>query len=168
MVVDLSSVPKECVYIVYDEVARSFYVGYTLSMGNTVGKLWEMTAGRPTLEFRVLTVSDDLTTLKLHTEYYRNMYLDAGFSEMGSRGRKTLQYKVRIVVAPDFKNVDVQLVSARGDGVVVGRFKTKQEARDFTLVYYGDDNLFRLPVYATNSLTKELLLDIGKPRGRGI
>ena len=157
MILDLSKLPKQAVYLVIDEVANSFYVGYTLNMGGALPMLYDLVGGLPTLEFRILVNTSDLTTLKLHTEYYRNMYLKTGYTEIVERGRKTLQYRARVVVASDFKYVDVELVTARGDGMVVGRFKTKKEAQEFIMVYYGDDNEYRLPVYASNSLTKEFL-----------
>lgn len=119
--------------------------------------LYDMATRLPTLELRVLVDTNDLTTLKLHTEYYRNIYLEKGYSELIVRGRKTLEYNVRVVVAPDFKYVDVELVTARGAGTVVARFKTRAEANDFVMAYYGADNPYRFPVYASNSLTKEFL-----------
>jgi hypothetical protein len=90
------------------------------------------------------------------------MYLKTGYTELIERGRKTLQYRTRVVVAPDFKYVDVELVTARGDGMVVARFKTKKEAQEFVMVYYGPDNTDHFPVYACNSLTKEFLARKGE------
>lgn len=157
MIVDLSKIPKQAVYLVIDKVARSFYVGYTLNMGGALPMLYEMAARLPALELSVLTSTSDYITLRLHTEYYRNIYLDMGCSELIVRGRKALEYRVRVMVAPDFKYVDVELVTARGDEMVVARFKTKKEANEFTLMYYGDDNPYRFPVYAANADTKALL-----------
>jgi hypothetical protein len=55
--------------------------------------------------------------------------------------------------------MEVRLVTARGDSDrVVGRFKTTAEALEFVMVYYGTGNPYCLPVFATNSLTKEYLL----------
>ena len=164
MILDLSKLPKQAVYLVIDEVANSFYVGYTLNMGGALPMLYEMGCGLQTLEFRILVTTSDLITLKLHTEYYRNMYLKTGYTELIERGRKTLQYRTRVVVAPDFKYVDVELVTARGDGMVVARFKTKKEAQEFVMVYYGPDNTDHFPVYACNSLTKEFLARKGEVR----
>lgn len=163
MVVDLARLPKAGVYIVVDEVARTFHVNYTLSMGSALARVYDLVGGRSALSFRTMSVTTDLITLKLHTEYYRNIYLDMGYTDMVYSGRKHLQYKVRIVVAPDFKNIDVELVTARGEGMIVGRFKTRNEARDFALVYYDSGNPYRLPVYALNSLTRELVSEVRKP-----
>jgi hypothetical protein len=162
MIVDLAGLPKEAIYSIVDEGSKTFHVNYTLSMGNTLNRVYDMVGGRPTLKFRVLVATSDPTTLKLQTEYYRNMYIALGYTEMMGSRRKTLQYRVRVVVAPDFKGMDVQLVSARGDGFTVGRFATKIEARVFALEYYGD-NPYRFPVYSTNSLTRELLERERKP-----
>lgn len=157
MILDLSKLPKQAVYLVIDEVGHSFYVGYTLNMGGVLPMLYDLGTRLPALELRVLVSTSDLITLKLHTEYYRNIYLDKGFSEIIVRGRKALEYRARMVVAPDFKYVDVELVTARGSGMVVARFSTKAEAEDFIMVYYGTGNPYHFPVYASNSLTKEVL-----------
>lgn len=163
MILDLARLPREGVYLVVDEAARTFHVNYTLSMGSALARVYDLVGGRSTLSLRVLSATSDLITLKLHTEYYRNIYLGMGYTDMVYRGRKPLAYRVRIVVAPDFKNIDVELVTARGEGMIVGRFGTRNEARDFALVYYDSGNPYRLPVYALNSLTRELVSEVGKP-----
>lgn len=157
MIMDFSRLPKSGVYSIVDEVAQCFYINYTSNMSGCLASIYGFERPGTTLDFRILVNTSDLTTLKLHTEYYRNMYLKTGYTEIVERGRKTLQYRARVVVASDFKYVDVELVTARGDGMVVARFKTKKEAQEFVMVYYGDDNEYRLPVYASNSLTKEFL-----------
>jgi len=106
------------------------------------------------LTLRVESTGSDLETLKLHTEYYRNMYSKHIYK------RKALVYRVRVVPSSGFKMMDVRLVSARGEERVVGRFKTAREASDFIDMYYGEDNPFRLPVYSVNADTKAFLLDM--------
>ncbi len=157
MVIDFSQLPKEGVYSIVDQSARCFYINYTSSMGSCLARIYEFEKPGTTLEFRVLVVTNDLITLKLHTEYYRNIYKLSGFTEISPPARKALRYRTRVIVAPDFKSVDVELVSSRGDGNVVARFKTKAEAQEFVMVYYGPDNPYRFPVYASNSLTREVL-----------
>ena len=163
MIVDLARIPKAGVYLLLDDESRNFYVGYTVDMGSALARVYEMAARLPALGFCMLTEGDDLVSLKLHTEYYRNMYLGVGYKEIMAPGRKSLQYRVRVVVAPDYRNIDVELVTARGLSKVVGRFRTKAEAQDFVMYSYGEDNPYRLPVYATNSLTREVLAQDGKP-----
>jgi hypothetical protein len=136
---------------------------------NTVGalpRLWEevsrVRAPGSTLEFRSLSVTTDIETLKLHTEYWRDEFQKRGVAELLPRGRKTLQYEVRCVVDEDYDWVDIVLVSARGDKKIVGKFRTMVEATEFVEAYYGSDNPYLLPVYAVNSRTSEYILDLGK------
>ena len=129
-------------------------VSYTTSMGAELLELYGQFAGQSGITIEVVSAGADLETLKLHTEYYRKLYGSTG------HGRKAIQYKVRVVPSGDFKYMDVQLVTARGDSIkVVGRFKSAALARDFIETYYGTDNPFCLPVYSANADTKALLLD---------
>lgn len=152
------SLPQQCVYGVFDESRNMFSIGYTQSMARTLGELYTLYQGSPGYQLRVLTETGDSQHLKLYTEYYRDRYRAMGWVELGSPGRKTVQYRVRCMVAPNFKSVRVELVMARGDvDRVVGVFKTDGEARDFIETCYGTDNSNCFPVYAANSLTKEFL-----------
>ena len=146
---ELLGLPRSGVVIVGR--GSSFLVSYTTSMGAELCDLYNQFGGQSGLTLRVCSANCDLETLRLHTEYYRNMYGSVGHK------RTALRYKVRIVPGVGLKYVDVELVSARGEGKVVARFKNAREAREFIETYYGEDNPFRLPVYAANSATKEFL-----------
>lgn len=162
MIVDLAGLPRACVYSVVDIETNRFYVNYSVNMVGALSRLWEEVGSRgSTLEFRVMSVTTDLETLKLHTEYWRDVMVGRGMTELLPRGRKTLQYEVRCVVDEDYDWVDIVLVSTRGDRKVVGKFKTMVEAAEFVEMYYAGDNPYRLPVYATNSRTSEYILDSG-------
>lgn len=162
------SLPREAVFVIEQPVTRCFYINYSTSMGQGLARLYDRWNGKPragTLVLRVLVSTPDIETLKLHTEYWRRDYLSRGWNELESAGRVSLRYKAKIVVAPNFKSVDVRLVTARGDmDKIVGRFKTAAAAQEFIDMYYGPDNPLCLPVYACNSLTKELILDKGDRR----
>jgi len=135
-------------------VGDDVIVNYTTSMGAELLRLYTEFGGQSGLTLRVESTGSDLETLKLHTEYYRNMYSKHIYK------RKALVYRVRVVPSSGFKMMDVRLVSARGEERVVGRFKTAREASDFIDMYYGEDNPFRLPVYSVNADTKAFLLDM--------
>ncbi len=154
--------PRECVLVVENAATRCFYINYTTSIGQSLARLYDQWNGKPragTLELRVLSVTTDIETLKLHCEYWRDQYINRGWTELLPPGRGALRYKPRVVVAPDFSCMEVRLVNARGDSdKVVGRFKTTTEAQEFVMVYYGSGNQYCLPVFATNSLTREYLL----------
>lgn len=168
MLVDLAGLPRACVYSVVDIETNRFYVNYSVNMVGALSRLWEDVSrvGSPgnTLEFTVLTVSTDIETLKLHTEYWRDVMVGRGMTELLPRGRKTLQYEVRCVVDEDYDWVDIVLVSARGDKKIVGKFRTMGEAAEFVEMYYGGDNPYRLPVYAINSRTSEYVIGTGTSR----
>ncbi len=168
MLVDLDKLPRACVYGVTEVETHRRYVNYSMNMVGALSRLWEE-VGRSrspgsTLEFEVLSVSTDIETLKLHTEYWRDKCSRWGYTDLLPRGRKALQYEVRCVVDDDYDFVDIVLVSARGDKKVVGKFKTMEEAVGFVEMYYAGDNPYRLPVYAANSRTSEYLreLEVGR------
>lgn len=166
MIVDLAGLPRACVYSVVDIETNRFYVNYSANMAGALSRLWEEVGNRGgTLEFTVLTASTDIETLKLHTEYWRDVMVGRGMTELLPRGRKTLQYEVRCVVDDDYDWVDIVLVSARGDKKVVGKFRTMAEAVEFVEMYYAGDNSYRLPVYAVNSRTSEYVMGSGKGTG---
>lgn len=134
-------------------------VSYTTSMGPHLEGMYNQFRGQSNIEMVVRSAGTDLETLKLHTEYYRNYYVRNGFTLLLTNYRKSIQYRVRVVPSSEFKGVDVEVVSARGDSKVVGKFKNIRDAKDFIETYYGTDNSFKFPVYAVNSATKEFLLD---------
>lgn len=155
MITELLALPPRCVWIVVRPEERLVYVGYTLSIGSVLGRLYEEFSSPATL--RIESAMQDEESLRLHTEWYWNQYRNMGYSEWLPRGRKTIEYKVRIVASSDFRFIDVELVAARGRSKVVGRFKNRREALDFMQFAYGPDNDFRFPVYAFNDLTKSFL-----------
>lgn len=153
----LLGLPKSGVVILQKE--NTVLVSYTTSMGANLETLYNEFSGQSGIELMVFSAGTDLETLKLHTEYYRRYFTEKGFILLQTHSRKTVQYRVRMVPSQEFKNMDVELVNARGDSKVVGRFKSKKEAGDFIDRHYGSDNPFRLPVYALNSDTKEFLAE---------
>lgn len=142
----------------------SVLVSYTTSMGADLEEMYNLFRGQSGITMLVVSAGADIETLKLHTEYYRRHYHSVlAHSTITPYNRKALLYRIRLVPSDDFKWVDVELVTARGDGAkFVGRFKTTREANDFIETYYGTDNPFKLPVYARNSDTKEFLLKMQK------
>ena len=135
-------------------------VSYTTSMGAELENLYNQFRGKIGLTMEIVSAEADIETLKLHTEYYRNLYHTVlRHRTVNPYGRRVIAYSVRITPNGDFKYVDVELVTARGDSKVVGRFKNIQKAKEFIEISYGSDNPFRLPVYAWNSDTKEFLLE---------
>lgn len=168
MIVDLAELPRACVYGVFGS-NMGVYVNYSTNLIGALPRLWDEIGEKdPALQLRVLSVTTDIETLKLHTEYWRDEFQKRGMSELLPRGRKTLQYDVRCVVDEDYDWVDIVLVSARGDRKIVGKFRTMEEAVGFVEMYYGGDNPYRLPVYATNSRTREFLMGTGTSRIVGI
>lgn len=137
----------------------SVLINYTTSMGANLESLYNEFKGREDISMEVVSCGVDLETLKLHAEWYRDYYTKLGYKMMNPGYRKIIQYRVRSVPSPDFKGMDVELVTARGDSKVVGRFRNIGEAKSFIETYYGTDNPFRFPVYASNCDTKQLLLD---------
>ena len=161
MIAEFLGLPRCAVFAVEDRATRCFYINYTTSMGQSLARLYDQWGGGSrvsALEFRVLSVTTDIETLKLHCEYYRDQYIKEGWGELLSAGRTSLKYRTTVLIAPDFSCMEVRLVTARGNSdKVVGRFKIAVEAQEFVMVYYGPANPYCLPVFATNSLTKEYL-----------
>lgn len=154
------SIPKRCILIVVDEANMKASVNYTTSPGLHLAGLYSELNGRgATLELFVVSAGADIETLKLHTEYYRSYYQRIGYEELRPKARKAIQYRVRAVPALDIKGIDVELVSARGEVRVVGKFRNMGDAKSFIETYYGTDNSFKLPVYAINADTKAFMLD---------
>lgn len=156
MVLDeLLALPKTGVIVL--RKGNSVLVSYTTSMGSELLDLYNQFRGQTGISLEVFSVGVDTETLKLHTEYYRQYYSDKGLSTLIQYHRKAIQYRVRIIPNKDIRFMDVELVSARGDSRTVGRFGSADEAKDFVATYYGDDNPFKFPVYAVNSLTIDML-----------
>lgn len=151
----LLGLPKSGVVIL--KKGGSVLVAYTTSMGAHLESLYQQFGGQSGVTMEVVSAGADIETLKLHTEYYRDYYIRQGFTSIQSHSRKAIQYRVRAVPSSDFKFVDVELVSARGDAKFVGRFRSMRLAGEFIETYYGTDNPFKLPVYAANSDTKLFL-----------
>lgn len=159
------SLPSSCVFLIVNKQEKLFYINYTENIASALARFyadWSGKSAATALELEVLSVTTDIETLKLHTEYWKDRYRNIGYSDLIVANRKTLQYEVRILVAPDLSSVNVELVTARGQRKIVGKFKTLADAKEFIMIYYGEDNGYRLPVYAVNSLTKEFMLDSGK------
>lgn len=154
------------VYLLLDKSSKSFHISYTINFKYFVAGIVELIQGAPAssdFELLELSKSSDIETLKLHTEYWIDQYIKDGYVEMLGRGRKSVQYSVRLLVAPNLKGYDVQICNKRGTVIsTVGRFLKKREAEDFIETYYAEDNPYKLPVFATNSLTKELLRETGE------
>lgn len=161
MLIDLMELPREGIYLVYDETGKRVYVNYSLNMVGVLPRLYEDLKGSGTTQFYILEVTTDIETLKLHTEYWRDEYKKMGCAELIPVGRKTLQYDVRCLVNGDYDGVDVVLVTARGDRKIVGKFGTMGEGESFIETYYDSGNPYNLPVYAINSATKEFLSERG-------
>lgn len=151
---ELLALPKSGVVVL--KKGDHALVSYTTSMGAELQELYNLFRGQTGISMFVLSAGADLETLKLHTEYYRKFY-HSNYKPIQEYNRKVIEYKIRLVPIKDFRGVDVELVTARGDSKVVGRFKNIVEAKDFIETYYGTDNPFRFPVYAANSDTKEFL-----------
>lgn len=154
---EVLALPQSGVVILIKD--KQILVSYTTSMGSHLEGLYNQFSGQSNIEMIVRSADADLETLKLHAEYYRDYYIKKGFTLLLSHYRKSIRYRVRAVPSSEFKGIDVEIVSARGGSKVVGKFRNIGEAKDFIEIYYGTDNSFRFPVYATNSATKEFLLD---------
>jgi len=155
---DMLGLPQSGVIILFKD--RSFLISYTTSMGASLDSIYKQFRGQTEITIKVVSAGADIETLKIHTEYYKDMYTGMGFATLQKGYRKAIQYRVRAIPNKDFKFVDVELVTARGDvSKVVGKFKTKAEAKLFIETYYGTVNQFKLPVYALNADTKAFILD---------
>lgn len=148
--------------MVLDIADSRAHINYSENMLSALPRLWEEVRRVGShLDFEILSISSDIETLRLHTQYWRDLYRSRGYSELVPIGRKSLRYEVKCLVDGDYSTAEVVLISARGERKVVGKFKTVDEGREFIEMYYAGDNPYRLPVYSTNSLTKEFLFKIG-------
>ena len=158
---EIQKLGRSGVYLFIDDVNKTFHVTYSSSVKYVVAEFTELCLGDPAnsdLELRLLSPVSDIETMLIHTNYYRSRYRNMGYADLSPKARTPVQYRARVLVAPKLNGYDVQLVSKRGSKVItVGRFPNKVEAEDFIETYYGDDNSYALPVYAFNSVTKELL-----------
>lgn len=155
---ELLSLPKSGVVVLIKH--PGVLVSYTSSMASELMELYSNFKGQIGIELRVFSAGADIETLKLHTEYYRKHYHDRlGYKPILPYNRKTIQYKVRAIPSQDFKAINVELVNARGEAKTVGQFKNTKEANEFIVTYYGSDNPLRLPVYALNKATRDIILN---------
>lgn len=162
MLVNLAEIPEQGVYAIIDLKGKRSYINYSMNIVGAIPRIWgECRLSGAALEFVVLSVTTDIETLKLHTEYWRDLYAEQGYSELLPRGRKTLQYEVRCMVDDDYDWVDIVLVSSRGDKKIIGKFRTMEDATQFVGMYYSGDNPYRFPVYAVNSRTREFITELG-------
>lgn len=149
------------VFVISDSVQNKIYVNYSKDVLGAVSRLrgeLEVAADLKGLSVRIVSLVSDIETLKIHTQYYREvLHKDSGY--LIPYTRSTLQYIARIRPDADFKRVNVELVNTRGENKIVGKFKNDREANEFLETYYRTANSFNLPVYAANSATKEFLLD---------
>lgn len=154
---ELLSLPKSGVVIL--KKGGTILVSYTTSMGAELQELYGMFRGQSDITIEIVSAGADLETLKLHTEYYRKFYHSRlCYRPLTAYSRKAIEYKVRSIPSPDFKYINVELVTARGDSKIVGKFKNIKDAKEFMETCYSN-NPFCLPVYALNSDTKEFLAE---------
>lgn len=161
------TLPRSCVFLLQNKQEKLVYINYSENFPLALARLYEELNGKSgteALELDIVSVTTDIETLKLHTQYWRDHYRNIEYSDLIPIGRKSIEYSVRSLVASDLSTINVELVTARGIRKVVGRFKTQKEADDFILTYYAEDNYYRLPVYAVNSLTKEFIIKNGKSK----
>ena len=165
MLSNFLNLPSSCVFLIINKQEKYVYINYTENIASALARFYEDWAGKPgstALELEIVSVTTDIETMKLHVEYWKDHYRNMGYSDLIAVKRKTLQYEVRTLVASDLSGVNVELVTSRGQRKVVGKFKTLTEANEFVSIYYGEDNGYRLPVYAVNSLTKEFMTNSRK------
>ena len=165
MLSNFLNLPTSCVYLIENKQEKLVYINYTENIAGALARFYNeyrVKFAETALDFQILSVTTDIETLKLHSEYWKDRYRNIGYSDLIEQSRKTLQYDVRTLVASDLSGVNVELVTARGQRKVVGKFKTLTEASNFIQIYYAEDNKYRLPVYAINSLTKEFIFESGK------
>lgn len=158
---NLNSFSKSGVFVLVDHETKCFYITYSTNFKYVIGEVYELvTNGEVPANSEILELSSttDMETLQLHYEFHRSQYLELGYNQISPKTRKALEYRVRVLVAPDLKSYDVQLVTKRGSKILtVGRFENKRLADQFVFDYYNEFNPCSYPVYAINSLTKELL-----------
>ena len=143
---------------------KSIYIGYSHSMLESINRNLSQikdqvhtciphTSKVNNLQVLIIeTCTKD--QLKLKQSYWISEYRNKGYKIYNTR--KPLTYRTRIVIDEDYK-VLVQLVNLSKDSFVIGVFNKVQEAVDFTNEVKKTTPI--VPIYATNDLTKQYLID---------
>ncbi len=172
---DLQGLSKPGVYsIEFNEYA---YFGYSIDILVTVSKvLSELRRGlfkirdmegKP-LNLRVyseLDGGDDIETLKIRCQWAAREWEKNGGILWNPATKSLLQYEVRSRIDLKRKCVNVLLVSANRTERVVGVFDNIKDASAFISEFYSSEsNPMMVPVYACNSLTKEIVTGSNRRR----
>lgn len=178
---DIQELSKPGVYCI--ESNEYAYFGYAQDILVAVSKvLSELRKGvfkikdmeGKALNLRVLTEldgGDDIETLKLRCQYAARLWEEHGGIVWNPATKALLQYEVIHRVDLKRKCVNVYLLpSSSRTEKLVGSFPSIAEASAFIGEFYSPDrNPMMLPVYASNSLTKEIasrgLIGSGGPSG---
>jgi hypothetical protein len=115
------------------------------------------------LKIVVLETQSDITIRYLQMSYWYDYFVNNGYTLYSKTKYSVYRVRSRIVykrIGSTLMNVNVELVSTRGNTILVGVFKTMLEANEFIETYYSQTtNQYKLPILANNDLTKAYYQD---------
>lgn len=164
---ELNSLPKQCVYGLFNEIDKRVYIGFTINILVTLPRLLNninysnslLKADLSKLEFRIIETIKENKSLRLRYQYWCRNYSNNGY--MLYREYKAIQYRTRIEVIrnplderTDLYMCAVKLVSRGYKELTVGLFSNAAEAEAFVSEHYTSIDSI---IYADNYLTKRYL-----------
>lgn len=150
--VDIKRLPQDAVFGVISDSRREFYISHTSNLRTRIGLIIDDIEMYE--DSRLVVFVDGIEDKKykqMFAQYYVDKYVADGYKNVSRNKCSYINYKVRVQYAELFNEVWVVLVNKRNDKLVVGRFKTVDEANEYVRVYYPVGELVQ-PIYSTNKV----------------
>jgi hypothetical protein len=93
---------------------------------------------------------EDRRYKQMFAQYYVDKFVADGYRNVSSNRCSYINYKVKVQYSELLNEVFVMLVNKRNDKLVVGRFKTVDEADEYVRVYYPVGTLVQ-PIYSVRT-----------------
>lgn len=148
----IKNLPQNAVFGVISDSRREFYISHTSNLRTRIGLIIddiEMYEDSRLVVF--VDGIEDRRYKQMFAQYYVDKFVADGYRDISGKRCDYINYKVRVQYSELLNEVFVLLVNKRNDKLVVGRFKTVEEANEYVRVYYPVGELVQ-PIYSTNKV----------------
>lgn len=149
---DIKRLPQNAVFGVISDSRREFYISHTSNLRTRIGLIIDDIEIHE--DSRLVVFADGIEDKKykqMFAQYYVDKFILDGYKNVSRNKCSYINYKVRVQYSDLFNEAWVVLVNKRNDKLVVGRFKTVDEANEYVELYYPVGTLVQ-PIYSTNKV----------------
>jgi hypothetical protein len=152
LLIDIKNLPQNAVFGVISDFRREFYISHTSNLRTRIGliiddiELYE--------DSRLVVFLDGVEDRKykqMFAQYYVDKFISDGYKNVSRNRCSYINYRVKVQYSSLFNSALVLLVNKRNDKIIVGSFKTVEEANEYVTEYYKEGTLVQ-PIYATNKV----------------